>query len=79
MTGGTRMDKLRVGVVGLRFGRTWMNGFRYHPRCRLACVCDIDVAALERGAAESRPDIVTSRFEDVVDDGRIDVHGIALI
>ncbi len=76
MTGGTGMDKLRVGVVGLRFGRIWVNGFRYHPRCRLACVCDIDVAALERGAAESRPNIVTSRFEDIVDDGRIDAVAI---
>lgn len=70
------MDKLNVGVVGLRFGRTWMNGFRRHPRCRLAGLCDIDATALEQGVTESEPDMATSSFEDLIEDPRIDAVAI---
>ena len=66
------MDKLNVAVVGLRFGRTWMNGFRQHPHCRLTRLCDIDPAALEKGKAESGVDTVASRLEEVLNDRHID-------
>jgi len=70
------MDTLSVGVVGLGFDRTWTNGFHHHPRCRLGCVCDLDGATLERAAAESSPGAITSRFEDVIEDPRIDAVAI---
>ena len=66
------MNKINVAVVGLRFGRTWMNGFRRHPRCRLVCLCDSDPAALEKGRAESGVATVASHLEEVLDDRHID-------
>ena len=65
--------RLNIAVVGLRFGRTWMNGFKHHPRCRLACICDIDSDALEEGQAESGADTVASQLEEVLNDRHIDV------
>ena len=66
------MDQLNVAVVGLRFGRTWMNGFQRHPRCRLTCLCDIDPAVLEKGQAESGVDTAVSHLEEVLNDRHID-------
>ena len=50
-----------------------MNGFKHHPRCRLACICDIDSDALEEGQAESGADTVASQLEEVLNDRHIDV------
>ena len=47
------MSHLNVAVVGLRFGCTWMNGFRNHPNCLLMHLCDIDEETLARAAAQS--------------------------
>lgn len=66
------MAKLNIAVVGLRFGRTWMNGFRRHPHCRLTCVCDSDAAALAKGKAESGAETAASRLEDVLNDRHVD-------
>ncbi|HIG52712.1 MAG TPA: hypothetical protein EYG11_15460 [Candidatus Latescibacteria bacterium] len=66
------MDKLNIAVVGLRFGKTWMNGLRRHPNCRLACLCDSDPAALEKGQAESGVNTVASHLEEVLNDPHID-------
>lgn len=70
------MDELRTAVVGLRFGRTWANGFKHHPRCRLACLCDLEAAKLCHVAAETEPDRTTTCFEDVVTDESIDAVGL---
>ena len=69
-------SKLNVAVTGLRFGITWVNGFRNHPRCRLTCVCDIDADLLERSAAESGAESAAGQFEEVVSDPRIDAVAI---
>jgi len=70
------MDTLNIGIVGLRFGRTWMNGFRHHRRCRLVGLCDLDAGALERASSESGPDRVTERFEEMVVDPGIDAVAV---
>ena len=49
-----------------------MNGFGRHPRCRLACLCDIDPVALEKGQAESGVDTVASDLEAVLNARDID-------
>ena len=66
------MNQLNVAVVGLRFGRTWMNGFRNHPDCRLVHLCDIDAAALERGVLESGVTATSSHLDEVLADSDID-------
>ena len=40
------MDKLRVGVAGLRRGRQFVEVFRRHPDCRVVAVCDPNPKAL---------------------------------
>ena len=66
------MSHLNIAVVGLRFGRTWMNGFRNHPDCRLARLCDIDEEALERGISESGVNNTSNHIDDVLADTDID-------
>lgn len=66
------MNQLNIAVVGLRFGRTWMNGFRNHPDCRLIHLCDIDAAALERGVSESGVTATSSHLDAVLADSDID-------
>ena len=66
------MNQLNVAVVGLRFGRTWMNGFQNHPDCRLVHLCDIDAAALERGVLESGVTATSSHLDEVLADSDID-------
>jgi predicted dehydrogenase len=66
------MDTINIGVAGLRFGRTWMNGFRNHPRCRLAGLCDLDADVLATAADEASPDRTMNQFEEMVADPGID-------
>jgi len=66
------MDQLSVAVVGLRFGRTWMNGFANHPSCRVACLCDTDPNALAQSQAASGIDATRSHLDQVLADRQID-------
>lgn len=66
------MSQLRTAVVGLRFGKTWMNGVRHHPRCELTCLCDIDEQKLAQAADEAKPRFTTPDFEEVVASDTID-------
>ena len=66
------MDQLSVAVVGLRFGRTWMNGFANHPRCRVACLCDTDPTALAQGQAVSGIEATASHLDQVLEDRQVD-------
>ena len=60
------MDQLRMAVVGVRFGRTWMNGLRRHPRCELECLCDLDAEKLAQAAGEAGAQSTTTDFDAVV-------------
>ena len=66
------MDHLSVAVVGLRFGRTWMNGFANHPSCRVACLCDTDPNALAQSQAASGIDATRSHLDQALADRQID-------
>ena len=66
------MEKLNIAVVGLRFGRTWMNGFNHHPDCRLAHLCDIDAAALAQEASASGVSRTSQHLDEVLADAAID-------
>ncbi|MEW6356100.1 MAG: Gfo/Idh/MocA family oxidoreductase [Planctomycetota bacterium] len=67
------MEKIRVAVVGLRFGRTWMNGFRHHPQCQIECLCDLDPDRLAGAADETKPRFTTSSLDEVLANDAIDV------
>ncbi|MBN9658419.1 MAG: Gfo/Idh/MocA family oxidoreductase [Acidobacteria bacterium] len=48
-------DSVRVGVVGLGGrGQALLNAYSDQPDCRIAAICDVNQAALERGAATVR-------------------------
>ena len=49
-----------------------MNGFRNHPDCRLAHLCDIHPAALERGASESGVTATSNHIDEVLADPEVD-------
>lgn len=70
------MDTFNIGVAGLRFGRTWMNGFRNHPRCRLAALCDLDTDVLSRTAEEAGADRTMTEFEALAADPGIDAVAV---
>ena len=70
------MSHLNVAVVGLRFGCTWMNGFRNHPDCRLMHLCDIDAEALARASAQSGVGNTSGHLDEVLENP--DVSAIAL-
>ena len=40
--------KLRVGVVGLGMGKGHIKGYKAHPGCEVAAICDVNTEALER-------------------------------
>ena len=52
---------LRVGVIGLGIGRKHIEGYRTHPGCEVAALCDLDEAKLHAMADEFG---VPGRFTD---------------
>ena len=48
------MNKLRVAVIGLGIGRKHIEGYRTHPGCEVAALCDLDEAKLSAMADEFR-------------------------
>jgi predicted dehydrogenase len=67
------MTQLNVAVVGLRFGRTWVNGFRNHPDCRVLTLCDINADVLQQNATDAAIPSTSSDLDDVLSDPAIDV------
>ena len=52
---------LKVGVIGLGIGRKHIEGYRTHPGCEVAALCDLDEAKLSAAAEEFR---VPATFTD---------------
>ena len=67
------MNKLRIGVVGLRFGKTWMNGFHRHPACTVACLCDLYSEVLAEASESLGGTSTTTDFDELLADDGIDV------
>ncbi|HIC01350.1 TPA: Gfo/Idh/MocA family oxidoreductase [Candidatus Poribacteria bacterium] len=46
--------KLRIGIAGLRRGRTWINIFSQDNRSDVVALCDIDQSLLEEFSADEK-------------------------
>jgi predicted dehydrogenase len=71
------MSKLKVGIIGLGVGERHIAGYRQHPDCEVAVLCDFDEAKRREVAARC-PDVpMKTSAEEVLDDPTIDVVSIA--
>ena len=71
------MTKLRAGIIGLGVGEQHIAGYRRHPECRVAALCDCS-ASKRAEMAGKYPDVpIRARAEEVLDDPDIDVVSIA--
>jgi len=66
------MKPLNIAIAGLRFGRTWLSGFRNHPACHVVKLCDSDLEVLERSGRESGVEDLVDDLEAVVADPNVD-------
>lgn len=69
--------KLNAGVIGLGVGEAHCEGFRSHPRCRVAALCDFSDEKLKRAAKKYPNARLAKNADDLFEDPAIDVVSIA--
>jgi predicted dehydrogenase len=71
------VKKLRAGIIGLGVGERHIEGYRRHPRCEVAAVCDISEERLSQVRALYPGLRCTAHAEEILQDPSIDVVSIA--
>ena len=71
------MASLRAAVVGLGFGGAHASAYKTNPRTQLELLCDTDQTKLAASAAQFDVKATTTRFEDVVAAGSVDLVSLA--
>jgi predicted dehydrogenase len=71
------MSKLKVGIIGLGVGEKHIAGYRSHPECEVAVLCDLDDARRAEMAGRYPGLAIRARAEEVLDDPEIAVVSIA--
>jgi predicted dehydrogenase len=66
-----------IGVVGLGVGEQHARAFHAHPACEVRSLCDLDARRARTLASEFPGCSVAERFEEMVNDPRLDVLAIA--
>ena len=69
--------KYQAGVIGLSMGSGHCVGYRNHPNCELAAICDVDEARLNAKKAELNVAQATTDYRDIIANPDIDVVSIA--
>ncbi len=72
------MEKINVGVIGLRKGMVHVTGFSECPDVRVAALCDLDEDKLSAGA-ENYPDAVTcTDYREMLNMQELDAVAVAV-
>lgn len=71
------MSRLGVAVVGLGVGAQHARAYRATGRCDVRWLCDLDAAKADALASEVGAAQVTTRFEEVLEDPRVQAVSIA--
>ncbi len=71
------MSKLKVGIIGLGVGERHIAGYREHPDCQVAALCDFDEGKRSEVAAKYPGVPMKASAEEVLDDPTIDAVSIA--
>lgn len=71
------MSKLKVGIIGLGVGERHIAGYREHPGCEVAVLCDFDEAKRSEVAARYPGMTMRATAEEVLDDPAIGAVSIA--
>jgi predicted dehydrogenase len=75
---GGMQQKIRVGVVGLGFGKEFVPIYQAHPDVAAVAVCDADPARLAAVAAPLGIDRRYARFEELIADRELDaIHVVS--
>ena len=70
-------NKYQAGVIGLSMGHGHCIGYRNHPNCELAAICDVDEARLNANKNEFGVAQASTDYRDIIDNPDIDVVSIA--
>lgn len=71
------MRKLRAGIIGLGVGEAHIEGYRSHPNCEVAAVCDLSEPRLAGFRKKYSGLKVTTEADEILKDPEIDVVSIA--
>ena len=70
-------NKYQAGVIGLSMGHGHCIGYRNHPNCELAAICDVDEARLNANKNEFGVAQASTDYRDIINNPDIDVVSIA--
>jgi len=70
-------DRLRVGVIGLRMGRSHVAGYAGHPSSDVIALCDTDAARLRQVANEFGVKATYADYRSMLDAEKLDVVSVA--
>lgn len=71
------MEKLGVGVIGLKMGVSHLVGYQNNPHIRIVGVCDLDKEKVREKAKEFGAAIASTDYKDLLESEDIDIISVA--
>ncbi len=71
------MEKLGIGVIGLRMGRDHLKGYQSNPHTKIIAVCEIDEKLLRKIAEEYGAKIAVTNYRKLLECKEIDIISVA--
>ena len=69
--------KLKVGIIGLGVGESHILGYRAHPECEVALICDLSKEKLSEVHGRYSNLVATTDPDEILNDPEIDIVSIA--